>query len=110
MLVFADAGLIANSVDYSGQSPQIRELGYDRVAKRVWGNKEFLTNAVFYLNDGRGIMQLRNRTLKMRLLDQVKLREEAAFWKWLNVLLPLVLIIVFALVYNLVRKYKYNRS
>ena len=55
-------------------------------------------------------MQLRGRSLKMRLLDKVKLREEAAFWKGLNVLLPLLLITVFALVYNLVRKYRYNRS
>ena len=110
MLVFADAGLIANSVDYSGPSPQIREMGYDRVAKRVWGNKEFLMNAVFYLNDGRGIMQLRNRTLKMRLLDQVKLREEKAFWQWLNVLAPAMLLALLGLLYNIVRRYRYSRS
>jgi ABC-2 type transport system permease protein len=110
MVVIADAGLIANSVDYSGRSPQIRELGYDRVAKRVWGNKEFLMNTVFYLNDERGVMQLRNRTLKMRLLDQVKLREEKAFWQWLNVLAPAVALALLGLFYNLVRRYRYSRS
>ncbi len=109
MVVIADAGIIANRVNYSGQTPQIQEMGYDRVARRSWGNKEFLLNAVFYLNDDGGIMQLRKRTLKMRLLDQVKLREEKAFWQWLNILLPLLLISCFGAGYNLVRKYRYSR-
>ncbi|WP_321346480.1 gliding motility-associated ABC transporter substrate-binding protein GldG [uncultured Draconibacterium sp.] len=110
MIVIADGGMITNKVNYSTNPPKIQELGYDEVSGQVFGNKEFLINAISYLDDKQGIMQLRGRSLKLRLLDKVKLREEAAFWKWLNVLLPLLLIIVFALVYNLVRKYKYNRS
>jgi len=110
MILFADAGMIANKVNYSGASPQIQRLGYDRVSGRTWGNKEFLMNAVFYLNDDRGIMQLRNRTVKLRLLDQVRLREEKAFWQWLNVLLPLLLIGVFGVIYNMIRKYTNTRS
>jgi ABC-2 type transport system permease protein len=110
MVVFADAGMIANKVDYSGKSPKIQELGFDRVANRAWGNKAFLLNTIFYLNDDRGIMQLRNRTLKMRLLDQVKLRDEKAFWQWLNILLPLVLISLFGVIYNFVRRYRYSKN
>lgn len=110
MVVIADAGIIANKVDYSGQSSQIQELGYDRVAKRTWGNKAFLINAISYLNDDRGIMHLRNRTLKMRLLDQVKLREEKVFWQWLNILLPPVLVLLFGVAYNFVRRYRYSRN
>lgn len=110
MVVIADAGMIANKVDYSGKTPKIQPLGYDRVAKRAWGNKAFLLNTVFYLNDDRGIMQLRNRTLKMRLLDQVKLRDERAFWQWLNILLPLVLVALFGVAYNFVRRWRYSRT
>lgn len=110
MVVIADAGIIANKVNYLGKSPQIQELGYDRTTQRAWGNKAFLLNTVFYLNDDRGIMQLRNRTLKMRLLDQVKLRDEKAYWQWLNILLPMVLISLFGVAYNFVRRYKYSRT
>lgn len=109
MVVVADAGLIANKVDYSKQPPQIAKLGYDRVSKQVFGNKEFLMNAIFYLNDDSGIMQLRSRTMKMRLLDKVKLREEKAFWQWLNVLLPVILVAIFGLVYNLIRRIRYTK-
>jgi len=110
MIVIADGGIMSNKVNYSANPPKIQELGFDEVSGQVFGNKEFLINAISYLDDKQGIMQLRGQSLKLRLLDKVKLREEATFWKVLNVLIPLLLVILFALVYNLVRKYKYNRS
>ncbi|MEZ5103205.1 MAG: gliding motility-associated ABC transporter substrate-binding protein GldG [Draconibacterium sp.] len=109
MIVIADAGIIANKVDYLKQPPQIQELGYDRVSKQVFGNKEFLLNAIYYLNDDSGIMQLRSRTMKLRLLDKVKLREGKVLWQSLNVVLPLVIVILFGIIYNIIRRYKYTR-
>jgi ABC-2 type transport system permease protein len=110
MVVIGDAGLIANKVNYSKQPPQIQELGYDRVSKQTFGNKEFLLNTIYYLNDETGIMQLRSRTVQLRLLDKVKLREEKVFWQWLNLVVPLVLVLLFGVVYNVVRRYRYSRS
>ena len=110
MIVIADGGIITNKVNYSTNPPKYGELGFDRVSRQTFGNKEFLTNAVFYLNDDQEIMQLRGRSLKLRLLDKVKLREEKEFWRWINVLLPLVIVVLFGLVYNVVRRYKYSRS
>lgn len=109
MVVIADGGMITNKVNYSTQPPGIQQLGYDMVSKRIFGNKAFLINTIYYLNDKQGIMQLRGRTLKMRLLDKVKLREEKVFWQWINVLFPLLLIALLGLVYNVVRRYRYNR-
>lgn len=109
MVVIADAGIIANKVDYSKQPPQVQELGYDRVSKQVFGNKEFLLNAIYYLSDNTGIMHLRSRTMKLRLLDKVKIREDKGFWQWLNVLVPLILVSLFGFIYNGIRKYKYSK-
>lgn len=110
MIVIADGGIIKNKVNYSTNPPKIQELGYDRVSKQVFGNKEFLMNAIYYLSDRQGIMQLRGRTLKMRLLDKVVLREEKAFWQWLNVLAPLLVVFLFGFFYNLTRRYRYARK
>ena len=110
MVVIADGGMITNQVDYSANPPAIQELGMDRVSGQVFGNKEFLINAVLYLNDDRGIMQLRTRTQQIRLLDKVRLREEKSFWQWLNVLTPIVLAGVWGIGYNLVRRQQYSRS
>ncbi len=109
MVVIADAGLISNRVNYSKQPPAIQEMGYDRVSQQVFGNKEFLLNTIYYLNDETGIMQLRNRTVQLRLLDKVKLREEKGFWQWLNVLTPLALVFLFGLAYNIIRRLRYSR-
>jgi ABC-2 type transport system permease protein len=109
MVVIGDAGLIANKVNYAQQPPKIQELGYDRVSKQTFGNKEFLLNTIYYLNDETGIMQLRNRTVQLRLLDKVKLREEKSFWQWLNMAVPLVVVLLFGMVYNAIRRYRYSR-
>lgn len=109
MVVIADAGLIANNVNYSHQPPQIQELGYDRVSKQTFGNKEFLLNTIFYMNDEAGIMQLRDRTVQLRLLDKVRLREEKSFWQLLNVLAPMVIVLLFGICYNIIRRYRYSR-
>jgi ABC-2 type transport system permease protein len=109
MVVIGDAGLIANKVNYAQQPPKIQELGYDRVSKQTFGNKEFLLNTIYYLNDETGIMQLRSRTVHLRLLDKVKLREEKSYWQWLNLIVPLVVVFLFGAVYNIVRRFRYSR-
>ncbi|NOY95980.1 MAG: gliding motility-associated ABC transporter substrate-binding protein GldG [Chlorobi bacterium] len=109
MIVISDGDIIANKVRYSGSSPSILPLGYDRVSQQTFGNKEFILSAINYLCDDRGIMFLRNRAIKLRVLDKVKLREEKAYWQWLNVGLPIILIIIFGVVYNTIRHRKFSR-
>jgi len=109
MVIIADGGLITNKVDYSKKPPRYQKLGFDRVSRRTFGNKAFLVNTIFYLNDNEGIMQLRGRALKLRLLDKVKLREEKSFWQWTNVLLPLLFVALFGLIYNAIRKFRYSK-
>jgi ABC-2 type transport system permease protein len=110
MAVIADGSIITNQVDYASNPPRIQELGMERSTGQVFANREFLLNTIFYLNDDQGIMHLRNRTQKLRLLDRVRLREELTFWQWLNVLLPLVFVVVWGVIYNMNRRYRYNRS
>ena len=110
MVVIADGGMITNGVDYSTSPPRVQEVGFDRVSGQTFGNREFLLNAVYYLNDDQGIMHLRNRTQKLRLLDKVRLREQEMFWQWLNVLLPLILVSLWGMVYNFLRQRRFARS
>lgn len=104
MMVFSDGNLIANKVRYnSGADPEILPLGYDRVSRQTFGNMEYFMNAVHYLADDEGILELRNRTVKLRLLDKVRLRENKRFWAFLNTGLPVLLVIIFGVIYNLLR-------
>ncbi|MCW0482997.1 gliding motility-associated ABC transporter substrate-binding protein GldG [Gaoshiqia sediminis] len=108
IIVLADGSLIANQVSRRNGQTQTRPLGYDNFSQQTFGNKEFLVNAVNYLCDDTGIMSLRSRVFKLRLLDKVKVREEKFFWQLLNLLAPLALISLFGLIFNFVRKRKYR--
>jgi ABC-2 type transport system permease protein len=112
MMIFTDGSLIANKVRYNpGSEPDILPLGYDRVSQQTFGNMEFFLNALQYLNDDEGIMELRNRTVKLRLLDKVKLRESQRFYAAVNTIGSVLLVIAFALIYNVLRnkRFKVNK-
>ncbi len=110
MIVVADGNMLANQVRrMPGQQPQIARLGYDRFSGQTFGNKDFFVNAINYLCDDSGLMELRSRVVKLRLLDKVKVREEKFKWQLINIVLPLLLFMVMGIAYNAVRRRKYLR-
>ncbi|MFY9151007.1 MAG: gliding motility-associated ABC transporter substrate-binding protein GldG [Prolixibacteraceae bacterium] len=108
MIVFSDGNLMANQYRISGGTPEFMALGYDRYSKQTFGNKALLLNAVNYLCDDDGLMELRSRVLTIRLLDKVRVKEAKMFWQFVNVFFPILLILVFGAVYVYVRRKKYN--
>jgi ABC-2 type transport system permease protein len=108
MIVFSDGNLMANQYRIVDGRPEYGQLGYDRYSKQIFGNKAFLLNAVNYLSDDVGLMELRSRTFKIRLLDKVRIKEEKLGWQILNVLMPLLLISAFATVFVYLRRRKYR--
>jgi ABC-2 type transport system permease protein len=83
-------------------------LGYNQYERYTFGNKDFLLNCVEYLLDENGIIASRGREFKLRLLDRVKTTEEKSFWQGINIALPLVVLFLFGLIYNYLRKKKYG--
>ena len=110
MIFISDGGLIANKLSYKDGKYAPLPLGYDKVSNITFGNKEFLVNAVHYLCDDSGLMELRSRTMQMRLLDKVKLREQKLFWQLINVVLPVVLILSGGIMFWFLRRRKYTRQ
>ena len=108
MIIFSDGNLIANKYRFSGGNPEFMPLGYDQYSQQTFGNKDFLLNAVNYLCDDQGLMELRARVFKIRMLDKVRIREQKTFWQMLNVLMPLILIALFGGVYVYIRRRKYK--
>jgi len=107
-IVVADGDIIRNEVTLK-DSTSI-PLGFDRYMNQQFGNKEFVQNAVLYLADNDGWMQLRNRTLKLRLLNKQLSSDEKTIWQAVNVLLPIGLLLIFGIGYQLARKRKYTRK
>jgi len=108
MIVFSDGNMIANQYRFVGGVPEFMPLGYDRSSQQTFGNKAFLLNSVNYLCDDQGLMELRSRVFKIRLLDKVRIQEEKTYWQLLNVLMPLMLIAMFGGIYVFVRNRRYK--
>ncbi|AUP77949.1 gliding motility-associated ABC transporter substrate-binding protein GldG [Flavivirga eckloniae] len=103
MIVIADGDIIKN--DVVKNIPQ--ELGFDRWTGKTYGNKEFSLNAVNYLLDDDGLINIRSKEIAVAFLDQQKIAAEKNKWLFINIALPLVLLTLFGLGYNYVRKKKY---
>jgi ABC-2 type transport system permease protein len=109
MIVIADGDIIRNDVKFKDTDPKILPLGYDELTHQTYGNKQFIINAVDYLCDDEGWMELRSRSFTLRLLDKEKLSDELSFWKWLNVAVPVLLVILAGMIFIFIRKRKYTR-
>ncbi len=108
IIVFSDGNLMANQYRINAGVPEYMQLGYDRYSKQTYGNKEFMLNSISYLCDDEGLMELRSRVLKIRLLDKVRMKEDRLKWQLVNVVVPILLISAFGAVYVYVRRRRYH--
>ncbi len=104
MLVIADGDLIKNQV----RNGRPLELGYDKWTNNYFGNKEFLVNSINYLLDDNGLINIRNKKVTIPFLDEKKIVEEKSKWQYINIGLPVVLILLFGWLFNAYRRKKYG--
>jgi len=107
MLVVADGDIIRNDIKQTAQGTMLSPLGLDKYTSQSFGNKEFVLNAVNYLAGEDGIMQLRTREVKLRLLDKQRLQEEKLKWQIINVAGPLIVVLILGIGISVWRKKKY---
>jgi ABC-2 type transport system permease protein len=93
MVVVADGDIIRN--DVSRQSGDIFPLGYDRYSRQIYGNKVFLQNTIDYLVDREGLLNIRSRQIRLRLLDSEKVKSQQLLWQLFNLGLPIGLLFIF---------------
>lgn len=106
MLVISDGDVIKNDL----QQGAPLELGFQKYTGTTYGNKEFLLNAVNYMLDDRGLMDIRTKKVTIAFLDTQKTAAERNKWQLLNIALPLLILGIFALLYNWLRRRKYIRK
>lgn len=107
MIVVADGDIIRNQFHIPKGYPL--PLGFDQYTQVTYGNKDFIENAISYLVDGEGLIGIRSRELKIRLLDTNKVNSNSILWQVVNVVLPSVVVIVFGFILALIRKRKYAK-
>jgi ABC-2 type transport system permease protein len=110
VLVVADGQLPENEVRFEQGAYRAQPLGYDRYTRQTYGNLEFIMNAVSQMTDDRGLMELRSREFKLRLLNReiTGRKERVRAWKGVNTGVPLFLLLLTALLVRWIRKKRYS--
>lgn len=109
MIVIADADIIRNEVQKVGLKETPFPLGQDKYTGEIFGNKDFLINCLNYLVDDNGIMELRSRELKLRLLNTTKIKAGKLKWQLVNTAGPILIIVLAGLIYSYLRRRNYTR-
>ena len=109
MIVIADGDIIRNEVKKSGLNESPQPLGRDKYTGQVYGNKDFLINCLNWLVDNNGIMELRSRELKLRLLNTHEIKTHRLKWQIINIAGPILIVILSGLLYSYFRKRNYTR-
>jgi ABC-2 type transport system permease protein len=111
MIFIGDGDLASNQLSSQGE---VYPLGYDKFASSFlrrpmeFANKTFLLNCVDYLCDASNLISVRSKKIPLRLLDKAKVKKEKTFWQWMNMGLPVLLILIFGLLNGWIRKRKYT--
>ena len=106
MIVIADGDIIKNQLD---QSYQPLELGYDKWTNQLYDNKLFLMNCVNYLLDDTGLINIRSKEVQLPMLDKEKVYEQYTTVQFITVGLPIIILLVFGVLFTFLRKRKYSR-
>ncbi len=109
MIVVSDADIIRNDVRRRPDGAYISPLGYDRYTKQTFGNKDLVVNMVKYLDDDIGLMSLRTRDFKLRMLDKKKITESRFTWQLINLVLPSAILVFCGLVWLYFRRRRFTR-
>ncbi|RKR85265.1 gliding-associated putative ABC transporter substrate-binding component GldG [Mucilaginibacter gracilis] len=104
MIVISDGDIFKNQIASDGLPFQ---LGFDRYTQQSYGNKNLLLNIVDYMTDESGLIELRTKEIQLRLLDKPRVRGEKLKWQLINNILPIALVLIFAIFQHYNRKRKY---
>ena len=109
MIVIADADIIRNEVRRTGLEVTPLTLGQDKYTGQMFGNRDFLINCLNYLVDDHGIMEFRSREMKLRLLNNTKIKTEKLKWQLINIAGPIIIVLIAGSLFNYIRRRKYSR-
>lgn len=124
ILVVGNGTFIRNSYDsildpkkinsYIYRPIAINELKMDaELAQRriplVFGNQELFQNMVDYMMGDNSVLDIRSRQIDIKEIDKEKIKTASLFYKTVNMLGPLVIILILAFIMYRLRQKRYTR-
>ncbi len=123
IIVVADGDMLLNDFiipDGDRTQPEPIQMGWNKYTYTEYlrqseagkyflpaANRDFLLNCVEYLVNNPAIIETRNKDIILRLLDSKKLKTGKSTWQFINIGLPIVLVIIFGWLFQQIRKRKF---
>ena len=105
MIVVSDGDIPKNMLTAKGDP---YPLGYDKYINHTFaGNKKFVMNAIHYLCDDIGLIKLKSKEIKLRLLDKQKINNYRLLIQLFNIMFPLIFIFIFSVILIKLKERKY---
>ena len=123
MIIVADGDIVLNDF-VSGNGPNSQPtpipMGWNKYTYSEYmkqsasekffipvANREFMNNCIDNLVNNPAISETRNKDIVLRLLDSQKVNAQKTTWQFINIGLPILLLLFFGWIYQQVRKRKY---
>ncbi len=107
IMVVSDGDVARN--DFNPKTHVPLELGLDPFTQTKFANAEFLLNTVTYMVEDDGLINTRLKEIRIRPLDEVKIKQSKLYIQLINLVVPVLLIIIFGILKSILRKNKYAR-
>ncbi|MBK7376276.1 MAG: gliding motility-associated ABC transporter substrate-binding protein GldG [Ferruginibacter sp.] len=110
IIVVADGDIVLNSVIKGNQPIPMGMNPYTFGSQRefAFANRDFLQNCLDYLVNPSGLSEAKAKDYTLRLLDKKKTDAGKMNWQLINIAAPVLLVILFAVLYQFLRKRKYT--
>lgn len=109
MIVVADGDIVLNGIQQGNPLPMgVNSYTVGTQYEYQFANKQFVENCLEYLINTANLSEARAKDYTLRLLDPKKVAEQKANWQVINLALPVLLIILFGIIYQWWRKKKYS--
>lgn len=110
MIVVSDGDMVLNSVFKNNPLPMgANPFTYGSQRDIPFANGNFLENCMEYLVNENNLMEAKSKEYVVRLLDSKKVKQEKTTLQIINIIVPVLTVILFALLFGWLRKRKYSR-
>lgn len=106
IVVLADGDIARNEINPRTGQPQ--PLGFDPFSNYTFANQELMMNILAYLTREDGLILARSKEIKLRPLNEEKVRTEKMKWQIINLILPVLAICLYGVIRSIVRKRRFS--
>ena len=109
IIIVADGDMVLNGVFKNEPLPMgMSRFNVGSPYEYQFANRDFLQNCLDYLVNQSGLLEVKAKDYTLRLLDKKKVESEKTTWQIINILVPVILVLLLALIFQFIRRRKFT--